>query len=157
MQFQPMWRRRPECLRPDVPCVMHSWVRPPRRECHDDNPTWDEVRSIELVVQPGAKDAVGEMAVREGLPASDGGYRWADDGVCIVEVAKIHVKTLYFPGPVTCTPEIYHPLRTVAHHPTGINLGMTDGVANREWSARTAARYATSDCARSVQIYPAVG
>jgi hypothetical protein len=33
---------------------------------------------VELVVEPGAKDAVGEMGAREGLPASYRGDRWAD-------------------------------------------------------------------------------
>ena len=96
-------------------------------------------RSIELIVQPATKDAVGEMSVRYDLPP---GYsvnlahprRRAED-VCIVERAKVHPKALYFPSPVTCTPEIYPPLRTVAHHPTGINLRMTEGLGNRERNA----------------------
>jgi hypothetical protein len=56
------------------------------------------IRSVELIVQPGAKDGVGEMGVRGGL--SPGRSATASAGrVRIVEVAKVHVKGLYLTGP----------------------------------------------------------
>ena len=57
-----------------------------------------EPRSVELIVQPGAKDAVGEMGVSEGLSSGRGATN-AAGGVRIVEVAKVHVKGFYFVGP----------------------------------------------------------
>ena len=69
---------------------------------------------------------------------------------CGVEVAKIHIQALDFPSPVTCTPEIDHSLRAVAHHPTGIDLGVTEGLGHG-WKARHSRRE------RSVYAYLAVG
>ena len=65
------------------------------------------IKSVELIVQPGAKDSVGEMRVRVDWPRgqSEGGG-WARKGETAratrtagVEVAKVHVKALYFIGP----------------------------------------------------------
>ena len=55
-------------------------------------------KSVELIVHPDAKDAVGEMGMSEGLPP---GRRTAATagGVRIVERAKVHVKGLYPVGP----------------------------------------------------------
>jgi hypothetical protein len=66
------------------------------------------IRSVELIVQPGAKDAVGEMGVRGDRPGSHTGGEphSTSDGAtrtCRVERAKVHVKALYFPSPVTIT------------------------------------------------------
>src|SRR5437763_1143314 len=105
------------------------------------------------------------MAVSGGLPGPNHGYRRGNrrdespsssgaTRTCGVQVAKVHVKTFYFPSPVMCAPEIYHPLRTVADHPTSINLRMTEGLDNRE-------RYSGGDCpadaVRSVYLDLAVG
>src|SRR5690242_5788990 len=54
-----------------------------------------------------------------------------------VEVAKVHVQPLDSPCPVMCTPEIYYSLRAVAHHPTGIDLRVTEGLGHG-WKARRA-------------------
>jgi len=85
------------------------------------------------------------MAVRSDLPPTQKTWCAALVGLaeerragatrsdaCGVERAKVHPKALDFPSPVTCTPETYHPLRAVAHHPTGINLRMTEGLSLRE-------------------------
>jgi hypothetical protein len=89
-----------------------------------------------------SKDAVGEMGVRGDLSPARLTKCWASanktdvratrSDACSVEVAKVHVETFYFPSPVTRTPEIYHPLRAVAQHPTGINMRLTEGLGNRE-------------------------
>src|SRR5690348_12884435 len=73
---------------------------------------------------------------------------------CSVERAKVHVKALYFPSPVPCTPEIYHPFRTVAYHPTSINGIMTEGSAN---SSAPNKRCSQADGGCSLYIYLAVG
>src|SRR4029077_6790252 len=107
-------------------------------------------RSVELIVQPGAKDAVGEMGVRGNLPAGHGNTnrcRGTRSDACGVERAKVHVKALYFPGPVTWNRNQVAwqvPLRAPAHHPTGINLRMTDGLGKRECIAPQI----LADCAR---------
>ena len=114
-------------------------------------------RSIELIVQPAAKDAIGEMAVRGDLRAGPKIWIGVYKGVtrsdaCGVERAKVHVETFYFPSP---TGNCQHSLRAVAHHPTGINLRMTEGLGIRE--RRTAkANEAPADVARSLQIYLAI-
>jgi hypothetical protein len=117
-------------------------------------------RSVELIVQPGAKDAVGEMGVHGGWPR---GRKAGGDAAptektgraartCSVERAEIHVEALYFPSPVMRTPEVYYPLCAVAQHPTGINMRLTEGLGKREREEQ----YPT-DRARSLQIYLAVG
>src|SRR5262249_14166615 len=118
------------------------------------------------IVQPGAKDAVGEMGVGGGLPP---GQRTTDDhtgaetssigrntrgDACGVEVTEVHVETFYFPSPVTRTPEIYHPLRAVAQHPTGINMRLTEGLGS---GACDAANCRPGDCARSVNFDLTIG
>jgi hypothetical protein len=63
------------------------------------------IRSVELIVHPGAKDAVGEMAMRGDLPPSQKpwvtpGWSAGDrTGAGGVERAKVHVKVLYSIGP----------------------------------------------------------
>src|SRR5262249_25396419 len=63
------------------------------------------IRSVEPIVQPAAKDAVGEMAVRGDLSSAQMGPRIgltdARDtrSACGVERAKVHPKALYFPSP----------------------------------------------------------
>jgi len=107
---------------------------------------------VELIVQPGAKDAVRETGVRGDLPPGRRDTRG-------VERAKVHVKALYFPSPVTWNPVTWQvPLRAVAHHPTGINLRMTDGIGNRERTAAVANDgHCPADCVRSVYLDLAVG
>jgi hypothetical protein len=56
------------------------------------------IRSVELIVQPGAKDGVGEMSVGEGLSPGRRG-KGRDCDICVVERAEVHVKALYFVGP----------------------------------------------------------
>jgi len=120
------------------------------------------IRSVELIVQPGAKDAIGEMGVRGELPSGQGGKthrrhrpRGARSDACGVKRTKVHVKALYFPGPVTWNPVTWQvPLRAVAHHPTGINLRMTEGLAIRE---RNGAGNGGADSVRSVYLDLAVG
>ena len=90
-------------------------------------------RSIELIVQPAAKDAIGEMGVRSGSRSYSDSFRPKNSIeratlTCGVEVTKVHVETFYFPSPVTRAPEIYHSLRAVADRPTDINLRMTEGL-----------------------------
>src|SRR5215469_5543177 len=106
-----------------------------------------------MIVQPAAKDAVGEMGVREDLPRAGHDKRstWIRDSrndAPGVERAKVHVKALYFPTPVTVTQPAF---RTVAHRPTHINGVMTEALGNRERKVRP------TDCARSLEIYLAVG
>jgi hypothetical protein len=94
------------------------------------------IRSVELIVQPDAKDPVGEMGLSGGLARGHGTRRAGPRRTCArndaggVELAKVHVKAFYFPSPVACTPEIYHPLRTEAQHSAGINLRITEGLGN---------------------------
>ena len=60
---------------------------------------------MELIVQPAAKDAVGEMGVRVDWPRSrseEGPRNNTTDRATRsggVEVAEVHVKALYFVGP----------------------------------------------------------
>src|SRR5215469_5828609 len=64
------------------------------------------IRSVELIVQPGTKDAVGEMGVRGNWPCgrSRGFPATTKTGkatrTCGIERAKVHVKALDFPSPV---------------------------------------------------------
>ena len=94
------------------------------------------------------------MGVRGGLPTGDTRnlappFRtfW---GVCIIEVAKVHVITLNSPGPT------WHPrqpaLCAVAQRPTGVDMRMADGTGSRERKRATgaAAGYCPTDRARSV-------
>src|SRR6516162_10117116 len=105
--------------------------------------------SVELIVQPAAKDPVGEMGVRVDLSAARIVARYFF--IWIVEVAKVHVKGLYFPCPTgSCQPT----LRTVAQRPPGVDVGMTEGMSDRE---RSAVGYCPADCVRSLYIYFAVG
>src|SRR5215469_39401 len=46
------------------------------------------------------------------------------------------------------------PLRAVAHHPTGINMSITEGLGKREWKGLV--RYGEG-CSRTVYADPAVG
>src|SRR5215472_9004361 len=136
--------------------------------CHDESSTLREIRSIELIVQPGAKYAVGEMGVGGEWPSgqSEVGDKAADrrarpchksttgraTRTCGVEMAKVHVQTFYFPSPVTGTPEIYHPLRAVAHYPTGVNVRLTEGLGDRR-----KVKQGVPECARALYSYSAVG
>ena len=105
--------------------------------------------SVELIVQPAAKDPVGEMGVRVDLSAARIVARYLF--IWIVEVAKVHVKGLYFPCPTgSCQPT----LRTVAQRPPGVDVGMTEGMSDRE---RSAVGHCPADCVRSLYIYFAVG
>jgi hypothetical protein len=117
-----------------------------------------EIRLVELIVQPAAKDPVGEMGVRGKPCGQPDGFRVGPNNetlsaarACGVEMAKVHVETFYFPSPVT-RHKWQVPLRTVAQHPTGINLRMTEGIGNREGIGQC-----RIDCARSINPYPAVG
>jgi hypothetical protein len=68
-------------------------------------------------------------------------------------VAKVHVESFYFPGPVTRTPEIYHSFRAVAQHPTGVNVRLTEGLGDRARRAPGAAfpgEACKAGCVRSV-------
>jgi hypothetical protein len=70
------------------------------------------IRSVELIVQPDAKDAVGEMRVRGDLPyGQPDSFRIGPNNktgsaarTCGVQRAKVKVKALYFPSPTwqTC-------------------------------------------------------
>jgi hypothetical protein len=86
-----------------------------------------------MIVQPAAKDPVGKMGLGGDLPrgGNEAARRWGGRTITNngratwtsgVEVAEVHVETFYFPSPVTRTPEINHPLRTVAQHPTGVDI-----------------------------------
>src|SRR6516225_1979667 len=110
------------------------------------------IGSVELIAQPAAKDPVGEMGVRGDLPSTRSNRR-AGGEICIVKVAKVHVIRLNSPSPVS---QSQPALRAVAQRPTGVDVGMTDRVANRERSAQSVAdtccyvTYATADCLRSL-------
>src|ERR1700751_679398 len=73
-----------------------------------------------------------------------------------VDRAKVQVKALNFPSPVSWH-EWQGPLRTVAHSPTGINLRMTEGLANRFGQRCPHPEDKRADCVRSVYLDLAVG
>ena len=74
-----------------------------------------------------------------------------------VEVAKIHVEPFNLPSPVTRTPEIYHPLRTVADHPTGVDIAMTESLGNRRRKVYASIEVKYGECARARYIDLAIG
>jgi hypothetical protein len=56
-------------------------------------------RSVELIVQPDAKDIVGKARVRNCLPPRHGIK--LKDAVRIVERAEVHIKVLWFQRPIS--------------------------------------------------------
>src|SRR5262249_5804794 len=94
-----------------------SFARASQVGCHDDSSTVEKFRSSESVVQPAAKNPVGEMATHRDLsPRAIKGRRNDARGV---EGAKVHVESFYFPRPVT-RHKWQVPLRAVAQNPTGV-------------------------------------
>src|SRR5262249_6326968 len=92
------------------------------------------------------------MGVRSDLPPAHNQGR--HDLVGIVERAKVHPETLYFPSPTgNCQPA----LRAVAHHPTGVNVRMTEGRGSREITLRELRFYFKVECGRSVYLNLAIG
>jgi hypothetical protein len=108
-----------------------------------------------LIAHPKAKDGVGEMGVHVDLPRSH------SEGVDRrnltteratrtygVEVAEVHVKAFDSVGP---TGEIRQlALRTGAHHPTGVDIRMIEGLVNNS-------KIRDVECARAPYIYLAIG
>jgi hypothetical protein len=107
---------------------------------------------VELIVQPDAKDAVGEVGrARDADQTSETGRSRTGIDASSVDRAKVHVKALYFPSP---SGSYQLALRAVAHHPTGINLRMGEGLGKRE-AGGDGGGY-PADCVRSVYTYSAV-
>ena len=124
---------------------------------------------MELIVQPDAHDTVGEMRVcsdrprgrndvGEGVPKA--AYKSRIKGTasrnCGVERAKVNVKALDFPSPVSPSPPA---LRAEAHHPTDINVMITDGTGSRdrERQGEAAPRQRPAECVRYLRMYLADG
>src|SRR5262249_39198767 len=101
------------------------------------------------------KDGVGEMGVRVDWPRghseavaprslTERGTR-----TCGVEVAEVHVKALYSVGPTREISQLA--LRTGAHHPTGVDIRMIEGLRQKDLLS------VEGECARARYVYLAIG